>query len=485
MTIKKTDKIQPALDKVGTNLPYSELHCSSGEYPVTSLLRMNTGTKITCDAGVTWKLRDNVSPSIFGEQIAILGQKTTTISGLDISGINYDGNYDNQDITPNDHGLGYGNFIGLSNCINSKFHDLSGGYNEGDFFRLVSCSNLEISSNTGEEGGHDWLHMNKCYNIKIHDNQIRMRSNNVMRIRWSNGIEFYNNECIGTTDAYAPGIQCENIDTGAISFNIQIHNNTFKNIFGPAIWLVAGDKSKTAKDVTIENNLFVNCGLMPESNAISGVGGAVIDGYTNVKIQKNTFDRCSGYSIMFGPYLRGSTFTKLTATVNQNIITNSVASCHEGVCTGGGIVDLTGGRYTISASGNCFFNNEGANLYKVTDSKAILADPLYIGNGDYHLKSKAGHYTENGFALDKVNSPAIFEKYELGAYSGTKECSIYNTPYVHLSPSEIVGNNSAVIILCNSPDDAKTLGLALEEWSLWDDGKMIIYSPETKSNILN
>ena len=109
---------------------------------------------------------------------------------------------------------------------------------------------------------------------------------------------------------------------------------------------------------------------------------------------------------------------------------------------------------------------------------AILVDPLYVGNNDYHLQSEAGHYSinsTNGYVLDKVSSPAIFADHELGCYDGTKEASVYNPPYVHLSPSDIVGNNSAVIILCNSVDEVKSLGATL--CGYLTDEKMVLYTP--------
>ena len=48
----------------------------------------------------------NLLTLVFGVQIPILGQKTDNISDLDISEINYDGNYQNQSLTPGDHGKG-------------------------------------------------------------------------------------------------------------------------------------------------------------------------------------------------------------------------------------------------------------------------------------------------------------------------------------------------------------------------------------------
>ena len=178
---------------------------------------------------------------------------------------------------------------------------------------------------------------------------------------------------------------------------------------------------------------------------------------------------------MFGTYQGFSTLTGLTANIQRNIITNSVDSCYQGVCSGGGIANLIPKRYTVTCSENCLYNNQGGNLYQVTDQKAVIKDPLFVGNGDYHLKSTNGHYTPNGYVKDSVTSPVLYQTYELGRYAGTSECSIPST--LHLSPIEIIGNSYAVIILCSSENEVTALSEAIKVSAILTDEKMVIYNP--------
>jgi len=352
---------------------------------------------------------DDAPPSIFGIQIPILGQKDRTISNLDISGIHFDGNYNNQNLTPEDHGKGFHNFIGLTNCSKSKFHDLAGGYNEGDYFRFLNSYNLEFSECTGAMGGHDWIHLRNCNYVSIFDNHIQMRSNNAIRVRNSSNVSIFSNVCIGTNFAYAPAIQLENIDPGAYTSNIQIYGNTLQNVFGPGIWLIGGGETTCAKNVSIKNNLITNCGIMPASNGIAGVGGIVCDGFTAVDILNNTIDSCKGYGILFGEYLKSSTLSKLSASIQRNIISNTKEGNSKGHYSGAGIVNLISTRYELTCSENCFYNNHLNNPDTIHDSSAIFANPQYVGNGDYHLLP---------------DSPAKFSSYELGRYGTLTYCDI-------------------------------------------------------------
>jgi Right handed beta helix region len=210
---------------------------------------LNSCTKITAEKGTIFKLVDNCAN--FGEQTPIIGQKEDTITCLDISGIEFNGNYSKQSKTPDDHGLGYGNFIGLSNVSDSLFHDLYIHDNEGDGFRIEGGDNLVFMYNLGSMGGHDFCHMNKCSNSRFYDNAVDMRANNVLRLRNCTNVEVANNLCVGTSLAYAPAIQIENL--AGTSSDIKIHDNIIQNTYGPGIWLT-GQKitdRDAAKNVSI------------------------------------------------------------------------------------------------------------------------------------------------------------------------------------------------------------------------------------------
>jgi hypothetical protein len=74
----------------------------------------------------------------------------------------------------------------------------------------------------------------------------------------------------------------------------------------------------------------------------------------------------------------------------------------------------------------------------IWDPHNIDADPLFVGGGDYHEKSQAGHWTKDGWVLDDVTSPCIDKgppyaydqepqpnggRLNMGAYGNTPEAS--------------------------------------------------------------
>ena len=362
-TIPVSETIQRSLEKVGSldgnPLKFSEIHFTAGKYLINSRMYLNDDTTLSCDPGVTWELAPNLN---FGLQQPILGQKNKTISGLNVSGINLYGNFTNQNTTPNDHGEGYGNFIGLTNVSNSKFSGMSGGFNEGDFFRLSNGKNLEFAGNAGEMGGHDWLHLYNCDNVKVHDNDVIMRANNVLRTRSCRNIDIFLNKCHGTRIAYAPPMQFENIEAGLSSFGIAVHDNFIENSYGPGMWLVG--TVRNTYGINIYNNTINQCGQMPAASRISGVGGIIADGWDRVTIENNVIKGSFGYGVGFAKYRSVSPLSGYKAVVRFNTITGTRKPAYPGPGAGAGIANLLGAKYQITATGNKLAGNV-LDYYKV------------------------------------------------------------------------------------------------------------------------
>ena len=162
---------------------------------------------------MTWKLMDN-APN-FGAQVPIIGQKGSSITGLEVDGLVYDGNYANQGNTQNDHGVGYGNLFGFSNITNSVFRNVEVNRNEGDGWRLNGGSNLVFDHCSGAEGGHDFIHLFKCSGATIENCSFEIRASNAVRVRSSSHVlidscQFHD----FTNNAWAPPVQLENILDG-------------------------------------------------------------------------------------------------------------------------------------------------------------------------------------------------------------------------------------------------------------------------------
>jgi hypothetical protein len=65
---------------------------------------MNSNTKVTCDPGVIWQLTN----TNFGIDKPVLGQRETVVTGLDVSGIGFDGQFPIQTRTLMTMGKGMG-----------------------------------------------------------------------------------------------------------------------------------------------------------------------------------------------------------------------------------------------------------------------------------------------------------------------------------------------------------------------------------------
>ncbi|ALK06174.1 Right handed beta helix region [Methanosarcina thermophila] len=374
--------IQKALDKTGTVngdlLQYSHVHFlkgDTGQYLLNSRLFLNDNTKMTFEEGVTWKLMDN-APN-FGAQVPIIGQKGSSITGLEVDGLVYDGNYANQGNTQNDHGVGYGNLFGFSNITNSVFRNVEVNRNEGDGWRLNGGSNLVFDHCSGAEGGHDFIHLFKCSGATIENCSFEIRANNAVRVRSSSNVlidscQFHD----FTNNAWAPPVQLENILDGTKCMHIEMKNCLVQDTYGPGVWGIASVPLGGAAGVYIHHNTFRNCGMMPAANTIPGVGGMVFDGFTDVLIENNIFDGCSGNAVSFDNYIGKGGVKGCKATVRKNSIVNTRKAFYPGAVSGYAIANVLGkDYYTVEASENTFLNNESGDYYGAINVSSTVEGP--------------------------------------------------------------------------------------------------------------
>jgi hypothetical protein len=243
--------------------------------------------------------------------------------------------------------------------------------------------------------------------------------------------------------------------------------------FGPGVQIIGTVPNNS--DIQIHHCVFENCGEMPPANKLPYVGGVVFDGFNNIKIYSNDFIGCLGNSVSNAKYDIAGSMSGLTAEVYNNIFYGTKKALYpNGDGAGAAIANILK-HYKITSHGNCFYGNV-SDLYGVTSTSDIHVDPLFVGTKDYHLKSILGHYTESGIVYDSETSPCIFEKYEIGCYDGTKQMSVYVPKPSHVLPNDIVGNHSAVIIVCNTEEQATRLSAVLKV--TLDDEKMVVYSPK-------
>lgn len=438
--------LQDALDHVGEGEEYDALHLKPGVYDIDDsvsstpygVLQANPGTIIEGelaangrDPTVILKLMDDAPTSIFGLQRGIIGFKSGISTGIDISKISFNGNKENQIVKS---GAGYHNFIGGSRCkiSNVNVHDCYVHDSHGDGIRVGNGgSNIDIDNFNVDRCGHDAIYLEKITGGRIRDCKIILRANSAVRIRSSSDIEVSNVEAytVSGVSANSPGFEIHsNNGDSTLLQDIRIHDCYIHGTHGPGLQLV-NNTSNVSEDIDIYNCLFKDCGQQQASATnVNAVGGIIAEGIKKLRIFRNAFDGCQGYSVGITHYDLKSLTTDNTVIVENNIFMNTMKSYKSLPSDGTAIANMRPDTHTVIASRNCFYGN--TNNYKnVIGNRDITADPLFVDsiNGDYHLKSIAGHWTKDGFILDEITSPCLFKAYELGRYDGTDQASIYPT----------------------------------------------------------
>lgn len=484
---------QSTFSKVGKDLDYDTVYFTKGEYIVNKPIMLNPGTTLTgdrriknsrgivIDRGAVITLVANASKSIFSEGTPIFGQITKTIRDIIVENIGFNGNADNQLVS---HGDGYHNFIGLNYGTNITIRNVWIESTQGDGARLTDCSKIQYYGNEVYGCGHDGFYGERCSEIDAYNNTTYLRSNSALRCKDSSHVAFHNNFIYRTDEfepAYSPGIQIQISGKGKTSTDIEVFENYVSGTLGPAVWAVGftNVSSSAGSDLNIHHNIFVDCGHMPAANKISGVGGIACDGWTNVIIKDNTFDKCMGNGILFGSYIGSSAGKGYTAEVSNNIIVGTVKSLYPGAQSGAGIANLIPEKYTVTCKDNNLYGN--VHDYVNVKGTGIAVDPLFVGPHDYHLQSIDGHFTNTGLISDTVTSPCLSEKGEYGRYNGTTEASKYTIRITTSdNPSDLIGTDQAVIIVCSSENGALGISKAITEADLLNGEKMVVYVPSVE-----
>jgi hypothetical protein len=307
-TINPTNSkyIQAALNVVGNGLPYKILSLNDGIYDIDTPLKMNDGTiiKSTIEGSknVIFRLIDKASIKQFGINIPIFGQKNSTIKDIEISGINFNGNKENQIVK---WGLGYHNFIYLQRATNIYVHDIEVHHSLGDGLRVRNSNNISFKDSVIDECGHDGFHSRNSENIVVDNLTIRISIDSGVRLINSNHVKVSKINIIGFDrwDAGNPGILIEHsgntIDDDRYSDDIEICDCTIRQTYGAGIWIVNHGKFSANKEkicnLYIHDCDIIECGLNPNINY---VGGVVYAGWDNVLIENCLISNCYGYGIV-------------------------------------------------------------------------------------------------------------------------------------------------------------------------------------------
>ena len=398
--------IESALKKVGSGLQYDKIFFRRGIYPVDiSLDCINSGSTISAEDGAVIKLIDDAPKDVFKPMMPVFGQAKENIANALVENLTFEGNGKNQLVLAGD---GFHNFLWFQNATNIEVKNIKIRDSKGDGLRVTNGSKIFFHDNNIYRCGHDGFYCDGGMGIEAWNNKINLRTNSGLRLRGVINGYLHDNEITNELgwEASSPGSQIEN-SRGKKSSNILIKNNLFKGMNGPGVWAigVGNTDPSAASGLTLQGNIFENCGRMKKEHKISCVGGFVGDGWDKVLIENCTFDNCKGYAIAFGNYRGAASGKGYTALVRRNIITNTSPSAYQGVASGAPIANLINAKYSVTAEENCLFNNK-TGAYSVESTGEILEDPHYVDslNSDYRLCD---------------DSPCVFADYELGRYAGT------------------------------------------------------------------
>ncbi|MDQ1276713.1 MAG: hypothetical protein QG610_2291 [Euryarchaeota archaeon] len=417
----KADEVQinQALKFVAENPDYTTVHLKGPfTYTInTSIYIQGSNTTLEGDSDAVVKLVNHAGWTN-DPMIPLIGNKAS-ISNVTVRGFEINANYNGNTETPK--GKGYYNCLYFIRVKNITVYDMYMHDGHGDGLRTYYCENIKFYNNTIYLLGHDGLYAVESDNVEAWNNKITCRINSALRVWNSDNVKFHDNFIDSYPDA-GPGIQ---VQRSADRMNVEICDNLITNTYGPGIWVIgtAGAYDKSLTSCYIHHNIFNGSGT---NKNIEWVGGVLGSGFHNVLIENNVFDGVHNAAVVnmyFTDTNAGPSGTGFTTTIRNNIIVNTVPRTTKGTGTGYGIVNCFPKSHNMVLEYNCVYNNAAGNYKNVTHPTDINVDPLFVNskNGDYHLKSVAGHWNGTAWVNDTTNSPCIDAGHPSSDYSNEPE----------------------------------------------------------------
>ena len=408
----KDDHIQinQALKFVAENSAYTTIHLKGPfTYVIDDTLLIGSNTILEGNSSAKIKLVSNAG---WATGKPMVKERSTGSSDITIRGFTLDGNRDgNTNVVS---GKGYYNLIHLSSCQNINVYNMYLTNNHGDGLKTDKCTGVKLYNNKIYLLGHDGLYASSCSDVEAHNNTITCRTNSALRLYNTNKASFHDN-IITSEGSGGAGIEIQKYNTPTMD-DIEVYNNVIYKTALAGIWIFgSGSYSASTANVHIHHNQIYDTGTKT-SNSI--IGGILSNGFCGL-IENNVIDGAYGAGIVqktvYSPAPSGSGFV---LTARNNVITNSRASSAGG--SGYGVNNELAGTHSFTCQNNCFFGNAGGEYKNVQASSSdIKADPQYADRNkrDYHLKSKAGRWNENGWVTDSMSSSCIDAGYSSSDYS--------------------------------------------------------------------
>ncbi len=395
-------------------------------YWIDNTLDIGAGTTLTGDSTAEIKLVANAGWSENVPLIANVG----TDDDITITGFTIDGNSQSQS------GISLGDsyyiLMYFDGAENIEVSDMRLEWGCSDGLKIRNSNHITFSDNDVYKMGHDAFYAILCSDMVVSGNIVFTRTNGACRL--STGAQnaaIYDNTFYSAIvgDSTGPAIELDKTSTtGTTGFDdIEIYNNRVHTMNGAAVWMSASypDDVVHAKDVHIHHNIFTNVGQYKTNTGYSNAA-IVLCSFDNTIIENNVFDDGGHAAIKWfsrpGRPIQDVTYTTI---VRNNIIMNcDDASSVSGSGVGIWNTDPTHSKFIVQ--NNDFYNNENGQTYGsgFTMANNLNVDPLCVdpansnvNSRDYHLKSKAGHYSNGKWIADAVASSLIDAGYSMSSYS--------------------------------------------------------------------
>ncbi len=354
--------INQALQFVAESSDYTTVHLKGPfTYVINGTLLIGSYTTLEGDSTAVIKLADHASwdkyvPLI--KQMNSMGNNNITIKSFKIDGNREENTNATSGVIS---GKDYYDLIILSNCLNIDVHDMYLTNNHGNGLKTDRCSYVKFHDNEAYLLGHDVLYASKCSDVEAYNNKITCRTNSGLRVYNTNQVSFYNNNI--TSEGYGgAGIQIQK-ENNLTMDDIEVYNNTIYKTALAGIWIFgSGSYPASSANVHVHHNQIYDTGTTSNN---SNIGGIVSDGF-NVLVENNVIDGAYGTGIAqknvySSSALNGSGYV---LTARNNIITNTTRSSSAGG-NGYGISNLLTNTHSFVLQNNCFYKNDGGDLFGV------------------------------------------------------------------------------------------------------------------------
>ncbi len=298
--------------------------------------------------------------------------------------------------------------------------------NADDGMVVFNGTNITVEYCKGVRGGHSNVYFSDPINLVVKNCDFMVTSNSGIRWYDGNHIVIKDNHIYGEPEKTGNSNFCIQLTAGqsaTVTDDLVISGNRLEFSSGAGIALDAKE-SASAKNVIIKNNIILQCGNTGTFENIREAGGINLKNFTNSLIENNTIVNCIGGGIRLGGNVGFNTEwpyeTGLTATIKNNIITNTIQGGNSSASGYG--IDIASGNSAICTFNNVWNNEQGNYNGTFGGVGSVSIDPVFkqvvLGtnfndtndtNADLHLKSETGRWndTTNSWETDAVSSFCI------------------------------------------------------------------------------